>query len=58
MATFAARYFYDWGSGRCLWSSNERTRDAFDYAIDHHALGLPADVVLELDRLEAWRNRR
>lgn len=56
MDTFAARYFFDWASGCCLWSRNERTRAAFDDAIDHHALDLPTEVVIELDRLEAWRN--
>ena len=51
-----ARFFFDWGSGLCLWAVNDATRGRYGYPIDHHDLGLPADLVDEIDRLEAWRN--
>jgi hypothetical protein len=51
------RFFFDFGSGRCLWACDDLTRAEFGYAIDHHAIGLPNALAAELDRLEAWRNR-
>ncbi len=55
-APYRARFFFDWGSGLCLWGGDHRTRATFGSAIDHHELGLPGDLVSELDRLIAWHD--
>src|SRR5436305_12580468 len=33
-------YFFDHGSGVCLWAKNEATREQFDYPIEHRRLDL------------------
>lgn len=56
MPSYRVRFFFDWGSGCCLWAANDQTRDRFGYPIHHHDLELPDGLAHELDRLEAWRN--
>ena len=36
------RYFFDPGSGTCLWAADHDTRAALGYAVDHDALPLSA----------------
>ena len=36
------RYFFDPGSGVCLWASDDEARDAFDYAVALEDLPLSA----------------
>ena len=45
MARFALRYFFDPGSGRCLWSANAAAREKFSYAVTLESLDLPPAVV-------------
>ncbi len=52
----ALAFFFDAGSGVCLWSKNDAARGAFGYAIDHHALPLDAATRAELDRLIQWHD--
>lgn len=61
MSSFVLRYFFDLGSGICLWSANDAAREKFGYPVDLHDLGLPNDVLLEAviawyDTSTDWRS--
>lgn len=51
MARYELCYFFDAGSGVCLWAGNEQALARFGYAIDAEKLGLPDTVIAETDRL-------
>jgi hypothetical protein len=51
---YRVRYFFDYGSGTCLWSANDAARGAFGYPIDPGALPLTPQTVAEIGRLCAW----
>jgi hypothetical protein len=44
MNIYKLRYFFDPGSGICLWSANDLARETYGYAVNHEALGLPPAV--------------
>lgn len=44
MATFELRYFFDYGSGICLWSSNEAATIRFGYPVELNDLNIPSSV--------------
>ena len=44
MGTYELRYFFDYGSGICLWSSNEAARIRFGYPVDLDELGVPSSI--------------
>lgn len=39
-ATYRLRYFFDAGSGTCLWAGNDAARERWNYAVDHDELPL------------------
>ena len=45
MQRYEFRYFFDPGSGTCLWSANAMAREKFGYAVELDFLDLPSDVV-------------
>lgn len=47
------RFFFDPGSGTCLWSANADARAQYGYAVDHHALPIGALMKAALDDLIA-----
>ena len=47
------RYFFDPGSGVCLWAANESANAAYGYAVDHNDLPLSAKTTTLLSRLTA-----
>lgn len=44
MVIYELRYSFDYGSGVCLWSSNEEANKRFGYPVELENLGLPSDV--------------
>lgn len=44
MHTYELRYVFDYGSGMCLWSSNEAAREKYGYPVDLEALDVPTDI--------------
>ena len=48
---YRAAFFFDCGSGYCLWSADDRTRDRFDYPIEHDELPLSSAVIAKLTEL-------
>jgi len=53
-ACYRLRYFFDAGSGVCLWSGNDAARAAYGIAITPEQLPLPPETRQEVERLVAW----
>lgn len=51
---YAIRFFFDAGSGVCLWAGNDAARDRWDYAIEAASLSLPPELRTEAERLVQW----
>ena len=47
------RFFFDSGSGICLWAGDAFTEDRYGLAVEACALPLPPDLVTETERLIA-----
>ena len=52
--TCEVRYFFDPGSGVCLWAKNETAKVKFGYPIDHWALPLSENAKRWLQYLITW----
>jgi hypothetical protein len=52
--SFEIRYFFDPGSGACLWSKNAAARERFGIPIDHRNLEMSEHAKRWLDHLIAW----
>lgn len=52
--TLRLRYFFDAGSGVCLWAGNDQAADQYGYAIDVEALPLSGNTRYWLRHLIAW----
>ncbi|WP_416397383.1 hypothetical protein [Allohahella sp. A8] len=50
------RYFFDPGSGVCLWASDEEARDAFGYSVELERLPLPERLITAGCELITWFN--
>ena len=53
-ATYRLRFFFDTGSGICLWSANDAARERFDYPIELSALPLPETIRRRGSFVLAW----
>jgi hypothetical protein len=51
---YELRYFFDPGSGICLWASSEQAREKFGYPVDHWSLPLSENTRRWLNYLIAW----
>jgi hypothetical protein len=51
---YRLRFFFDTGSGICLWSANDAARERFDYPIALEVLPLPETVRRRGNFLIAW----
>ena len=52
--SFVVRYFFDPGSGVCLWAKNKEAREKYGYSIDHWELPLSENTKRWLQFLVAW----
>ncbi len=52
--TYEFRYFFDPGSGVCLWSNNEAANARYGYPVDHWELPLSENTKRWLQYLIAW----
>lgn len=50
------RYFFDPGSGVCLWAADASASEAYGYAVDHNDLPLSANTKARLTQLTARFN--
>ena len=51
---YELRFFFDAGSGICLWSGNAEARERFGYPVDHRTLPLSENTQRFLTHLMAW----
>ena len=51
METYKLRYFFEPGSGICLWSENELARDRFGYPVELDSLELTSSVKMQAEEL-------
>lgn len=54
MSDYLLRYFFDAGSGVCLWSANDAARKKFEYAVALQSLDLPENLLREGYHILAW----
>ncbi len=54
MSRYVFRYFFDPGSGICLWSGNDEARERFDYPVELSDLGLSENLLRQAFHLIAW----
>ena len=54
MPNYKLRYFFDAGSGICLWSANDSAREKFGYPIDVSQLNLDENTKRKAYYLLAW----
>jgi hypothetical protein len=54
VAIYKLRYFFDTGSGTCLWSANDTARDHFDYPVDINQLPLSTTLRYRVWFVLAW----
>lgn len=54
LAKFVFRYFFDVGSGVCLWSGNDFARRQYGYPVDHTTLPLSQNLKIKAWYLVAW----
>lgn len=55
---YRLRFFFDTGSGICLWSGNEAARQRYGYPIEPQALPLPEATIHEMEQVTAWYDQR
>lgn len=41
-------FFFDWGSGTCLWSTNDKAVEKYDYPVDINQLPISASLKEQL----------
>ena len=56
MANYLFRYFFDAGSGVCLWSANDAAREKFDYPVTLQSLALPENLLREALHIVTWND--
>lgn len=54
MPRYEFRYFFDPGSGICLWSANDEARGRFEYAVELASLNLSENLLREARYLLRW----
>ncbi len=54
MAIYRLRFFFDPGSGVCLWADNEAAREAFGYPVPSGELPVEPETEARVERLIAW----
>ena len=54
MSHYVLRYFFDAGSGICLWSANDEAREKFDYPVQLSDLELPENLLRQAIHVMAW----
>jgi hypothetical protein len=52
--TYRLRFFFDMGSGICLWSGNEAAGQRYDYPVEPRTLPLQETTIREMERLITW----
>ena len=57
MAKYEVKYMFDWGSGVCVWSKNDASRELYgDYPIETAQLPVSDELKSELEKLICWHD--
>jgi hypothetical protein len=51
---FKLRFFFDGGSGTCLWSGNDLAQQTWGYAVNHQKLPLNERTIIRLNEIIRW----
>ena len=51
---YELKYYFECGSGVCLWSRNSKAEDTFGLAVDHYKLPISGNTKVWLSYLIAW----
>ena len=51
MARYALKFMFDWGSGTCLWSTNDVAREKYGYPVDIEQLPISSELAKSLIEL-------
>lgn len=51
---YKLRYFFDFGSGICLWAANDAARDHFGYPVDSSKLPITSTLMHRVEFVLAW----
>ena len=54
MSVYHLKFFFDPGSGTCLWAINDAARDMWDYSVDAQLLPLPENTWRFAHHLCSW----
>jgi hypothetical protein len=54
MSVYVLRFFFDPGSGICLWAANDAARDKWDYPIEAQLLPIQEGTWRFADQLCSW----
>jgi hypothetical protein len=57
MTNYLLRYFFDAGSGVCLWSANDAAREKFDYPVQLQSLGVSENLAREAFHIVTWYDK-
>ncbi|MBO7700714.1 MAG: hypothetical protein J6S47_06575 [Eubacteriaceae bacterium] len=54
---YKLKFMFDWGSGACVWSTNEASVDKFgDYPVMTDVLPVSQELKAELEHLIDWHD--
>lgn len=56
MTKYYMRFFFDWGSGTCLWANSEETKEIYDYAVDFELLPISDGLKESLENVINWHD--
>ncbi len=51
---YKLRYFFDFGSGICLWAANDAAKDHFGYPVDSSKLSITSTLIHRIGFVLAW----
>ncbi len=56
MATYTMKFMFDWGSGVCLWSTNQAAKARYDYPVFSSQLPVSDELKENLEQLLDWHD--
>lgn len=51
MDKYSLKFMFDWGSGTCLWSTNDAAREKYGYPVDIEQLPISSELAKSLIEL-------
>lgn len=57
MAKYEMKFSFDWGSGVCLWSTNNAARNKYGYPVETSQLPISEELKKDLEHLISWHDK-